>query len=149
VTDVDKIVFLSNSGEAAEFGRILQIEQIPNEDEDCVDEEATIFTQSSKMVQSGYASGTGIFEILLVVPDVILQGVNDEAPPGRFFSGRLIKRSSSSWWSLAPEGKVRCDHSFLKNGSQQSTDFQHFCVKRTIDFGVNDPVGLCCSVPNI
>jgi hypothetical protein len=152
VRDEGKVVLFSDYGKAAEFGRFEQIVQIPNEDEDCVDEDmvAAIITQSGKTVQSGYASGTGIFENVLVVPDVILRGVNDEAPPGRFFSGRLIKRSSNSWltsnilWSPAPEGKVWCDHPFLKNGPQYFTDFQHFCVKRTIEFGVNDQ--LDCAV---
>jgi hypothetical protein len=35
-------------------------------------------------------------------------------------------------------GEVWCDHPFLKNEPQYFTDFQHFCVKQAIDFGVND-----------
>jgi hypothetical protein len=63
------------------------------------------------------------------------QGCKDEAPPGKFFSGRSIKGSSS--WSPAPKGKVWYDHPFLKNGAQYFTDYQYYCVKRGIDFGAH------------
>jgi hypothetical protein len=133
VRDEGDIVLYSDYG-GAEFGEFDEVEQIKIDD--CVEQVATIFTQSGKMVQSSYAGDTGIFENVWVVPDGILQGVDDEAPPGRFFSGRSIKRSSSSCWSPAPEGNVCCDHPFLGNGPQYFTGFQHYVAKRMINVGV-------------
>jgi hypothetical protein len=133
----DIVLFSENYGRTNEFGELDDIDEIPDEEfEDCTEKVAIVVTQSGKILQSGFAGHTGIFEDVWVVPGVILQGVKDESPPGRFFSGRSIKAlPSSSSWSPAPEGKVWYDHPFLNNGSQYFTDFEYFFVKRNIDLG--------------
>jgi hypothetical protein len=145
VRDEGDIILFSDYEQADEFGEFDYIAAIPDE-EFKVHEVAVVVTQSGKRVHTGFAGDTRIFENIWVVPDVILQGVKDEPPPGRFFSGRSIKGlPSSSWcWSPAPEGKVWYDHPFLKNGPQYFTDFQYFLAKRSIDLGAGANDQLNC-----
>lgn len=56
--------------------------------------------------------GGGHFERVLVVPEEILEGVQNEAPPGKLFSGRALPNTAD--WSPAPDGKVWIEHPYLK-----------------------------------
>jgi len=58
----------------------------------------------------------GRFEQLLMVPEEVLQGVKNEAPPGKLFSGKsLTNHHERSTWSPAPKGLTWLHHPFLKN----------------------------------
>ena len=72
------------------------------------------------------------FDDLLVVPDEVLQGVRNDAPPGRFFSGQQSK--SGNEWNPAPEGKVWFQHPFLKEpNGMYLDDCSYYSVKRQIE----------------
>ena len=76
----------------------------------------------------------GRFEELLIVPKEVLQGVKNEAPPGRFFSGKSLTNSHQRpKWSPAPDGKTWLQHPFLKkpNGMYVS-DEQAFYMNKII-----------------
>lgn len=44
----------------------------------------------------------GRFESLRVVPEEVLKGVRNEAPPGKFFSGKSV--TDLRGWTPAPDG---------------------------------------------
>jgi hypothetical protein len=135
--DVGAIVLFSDSlGAFEEFGEMDDIEQEPDEEfPDEMHDVATVYTQGGQR-QTGSAH-QGHFEELRIVPDAVLQGVRDEAPPGKFFSGKSVNGSQT--WTPSPEGMVWYDHPFLSGGDPQYfTDLEYFVVKRRVElFGFN------------
>jgi hypothetical protein len=66
-----------------------------------------------------------------VVPDTVLCGVNNEAPPGSFFSGKTIRNSTQ--WTPAPEGKVWYEHPNLTGSPKYVSDVQYWYLKRQLE----------------
>eukprot|EP00562_Extubocellulus_spinifer_P023677 CAMPEP_0178634740 /NCGR_PEP_ID=MMETSP0698-20121128/12784_1 /TAXON_ID=265572 /ORGANISM="Extubocellulus spinifer, Strain CCMP396" /LENGTH=356 /DNA_ID=CAMNT_0020274413 /DNA_START=46 /DNA_END=1116 /DNA_ORIENTATION=+ len=82
-----------------------------------------------------FHESSGHFEDLKVVPEGVLKGVKNEAPPGKFFSGKSTVGSSA--WTPAPEGYVWFDHPRLTKGPQYLTYFEYYCAKRMIDLDMS------------
>jgi hypothetical protein len=74
----------------------------------------------------------GHFEDIRIVPDAVLQGVRDEAPPGKLFSGKYVRGSRP--WTPSPEGMVWYDHPFITKGQKYFTDRQYFFARRRVRF---------------
>ena len=71
------------------------------------------------------------FDEILVVPDEVFNGVRNEAPPGRFFSGHS---KNGNGWSPAPEGKVWLKHPFIKEpNGMYLNDCSYFIIKKRIE----------------
>ena len=112
VHDVGSIVYLPEDGEFGEFDDTgyETDEEFPD-----VQHTTAIVCTFSGQQRSPWAFD-GRFQELLMVPEEILQGVNNEAPPGKFFSGKsLTKPGERSKWSPAPVGQTWLQHPFLEN----------------------------------
>ena len=130
--DVGAIVLFSDlCGRFEEFGEMDDIEQESDEEfPDEMNDVAIVYTQGGQRT-TGFAH-LGQFEELRIVPDAVLQGVHGEAPPGKFFSGKLVEGSQT--WTPSPEGMVWYDHPFSTTGNQKYfTDCEYFLVKRRVE----------------
>ncbi|KAL7530439.1 hypothetical protein ACHAWF_003380 [Thalassiosira exigua] len=108
VRDVGSIVYLPH---CKKFGKFAYL---GSQNEETGEEQpwAVVYTFSGRReTGAGY---NDIFEELLVVPDAVLRGVKNEAPPGRFFSGKELSGRSSAW-SPAPPGQTWLEHPFTTN----------------------------------
>ncbi|CAB9511986.1 expressed unknown protein [Seminavis robusta] len=108
--DIGSIVFLLHNT-PQEFGKL----DGQNEEEDEMFEGefhtvGIIHTQSGQQEAPG-ADDMGNLEGVLVVPEEVLNNVNNEAPPGKIFSGRT---QTGEVWSPAPDGQVWMEHPRLK-----------------------------------
>lgn len=110
--DYGSIVYLHNDNEFGEFDDICEEpdEEFPEE----THTEAIVYTFSGRM-QTPHAFDS-TFEDLLVVPEEVLNGVKNEAPSGRFFSGKSITSLNQRFnWSPAPDGMTWMQHPYLKD----------------------------------
>ena len=133
VDDVGSIVmfydYMADDSKMPLFGKFHDIIEEPDEEfpEECTKFVAFVITQFSELWRNDYEGG-GVYDNMFVVPETVLRGVRNEAPPGSFFSGKAIPNSTE--WSPAPDGKVWYDHPSLKGPPQYFTDFEYFCLKR-------------------
>jgi len=129
VNDVGSIVLIHDyMHDHPLFGEFDDTEEGP--DEEFPDESHTVafvHLQNGEQYQSGYAHGGG-FEEMQVVPEMVLRGVRNEAPPGSFFSG--ISTRNTNAWSPAPEGKVWYHPAVLSLPPQYFSDAEYFSLKR-------------------
>ena len=128
VYDRGSIVFMVNGDE---FGKFDDLGSDTNEFEESIST-AIVHTFSGKTEKPWASDDT--FDGLLVVPEGILNGIKNEAPPGRFFSGRSVTNTQS--WSPAPDGEVWKQHPLLKEPTgMYFPDEAAFYVDRKIEFG--------------
>lgn len=103
IKDVGKIVFCDfQYGDNPAFGELDDLEDV----EDEFSEVQPIIYKEDGTISNGTYAMAGIFENVLIVPESILQGVTNEAPPGKHFSGQSLANSDT--WSPAPDGMVWC-----------------------------------------
>mmetsp|Transcript_20524 Transcript_20524/g.37024 ORF Transcript_20524/g.37024 Transcript_20524/m.37024 type:complete len:374 (-) Transcript_20524:241-1362(-) len=113
VKDSGSIVYLPRD---KEFGEFDDLGEEPDEEfpDDGMHTTAIVSTFSGNTEEPWAFNDK--FEELLIVPEEVLEGVKNEAPPGRFFSGKSITASPlRSTWSPAPDGKTWMQHPFLKD----------------------------------
>mmetsp|Transcript_18499 Transcript_18499/g.40061 ORF Transcript_18499/g.40061 Transcript_18499/m.40061 type:complete len:354 (-) Transcript_18499:71-1132(-) len=118
------------------FGDLDDTEEEPDEefpDEMCT--MAIVYTQDGRQRISSSLSSDGVFDDLHVVPDTVLRGVKNEAPPGKFYSGKSILNSSD--WSPAPDGMVWLEDPRIQDGSRYCTDFEYYILSRMLDLGLS------------
>eukprot|EP00588_Corethron_pennatum_P011295 CAMPEP_0194282836 /NCGR_PEP_ID=MMETSP0169-20130528/23993_1 /TAXON_ID=218684 /ORGANISM="Corethron pennatum, Strain L29A3" /LENGTH=317 /DNA_ID=CAMNT_0039028269 /DNA_START=115 /DNA_END=1065 /DNA_ORIENTATION=- len=118
-----------NANKDGIFGELDDTEESPDEDfPDSIDTLALVYLQNGELYTSSPANN-GVWEDLLVVPDQVISGVKNEAPPGSFFSGVVNK--TVTIWTPAPEGKVWWDHPRWKG--RYNNDFEYFAAKRSFE----------------
>jgi len=110
------------------FGEFDDVEHEPDEEiPDETNTSAIVYTQNGDQWISGSSSG-GKFDNMWIVPEQVLRGVRNEAPPGSFFTGKSVPNSDA--WSPAPDGKVWYEHPNLKVEDRLVSDFEYFTAKR-------------------
>jgi len=130
VKDTGSIVYMPMDNE---FGKLIKIGEEPNEEfPDEINDTAIIRNFSGRTKTHSVWAFNGKFDDLLVVPKEVLEDVKNEAPPGRFFSGKSV--TSSLKWSPAPAGKTWMQHPFLKNPNGLHLPDEHaFYTEMLID----------------
>mmetsp|Transcript_63989 Transcript_63989/g.74963 ORF Transcript_63989/g.74963 Transcript_63989/m.74963 type:complete len:383 (-) Transcript_63989:185-1333(-) len=113
------------------FGELDDTEDEPDEEfPESINQVALVNLQNGELYTSSFAL-FGVWEDLRVVPDQVLSGVKNEAPPGSFFSG--VVNTISTKWTPAPEEQVWYEHPKCKG--RHHGDFEYFVLKRRFGDG--------------
>ena len=69
------------------------------------------------------------FDEMKVVPEEVLKGVKNEAPPGKFFSGKSVTNPQEiSTWFPAPEGQT-----WVQKYGFYCSDKEAYCLKKYLE----------------